>query len=390
MGSASAWKTAALAACSLLAALFLAEGIVRLAGLGQTFLTRGPLHEYDPLAGWRCKSGLDASYVRPGSFDVRIRCNGLGLRGGEVEQPKPAGRTRVAVLGDSFMWGYGVENEQVFARALTRHLPGSDSVNLAANGYSTVQSLVRLEDVGLALDPDVVIVGFFWNDLEDNFDDKGGGRPIAAVGEDGALRIENLPVRRRWKSGAKQWLRHRSRLFGFLDYAFKSIGEGAKHRFARAAEPDGPEPGGAPGPERVDPGLLVFSEREIYAPPISALDRAWEGLRLVLARIAAEQRARGGRTLVMYVPSRNAVTRDGFREQVGDDPELDWNRPAERLGGIATSLGVGYLDLNPVFRAAPEPMSLFLVGDGHWSAAGHELAARAASAALRADADPER
>ncbi len=380
-GSAAA-KNAALALCSVLFALVLAEGIVRAAGLGRTFLTRGPLHEYDPRAGWRCKSQLDANYVLPGSFDVRIRCNADGLRGDGIEQPKPVGRTRVAVLGDSFMWGYGVENDQVFAQALARELPDGDSVNLAANGYSTVQELIRLEDDGLRFTPDVVVVGFFWNDLEDNLDDKGGGRPVAAAGEDGRLRIENLPVRRRWKSGTKQWLRHHSRLFGFLDYAFKLIGETAKHRFARAPA------AGARDPERDDPSDMRFTERDLYAPPSPALDRAWQVLRLVLARIAEDARASGGRTLVMYVPSRNAMTPDGFRSLLGDDPELDWSRPAARLGEIARSLGVEYLDLNPVFRAQPDPMALFLVGDGHWSAAGHALAARAAAEAILAGAEP--
>ena len=369
------WKNLGLVLCSLLFAAALAEVVVRVAGLGRTFLTRGPLHEYDPRAGWRCKSHLDANYVQPGSFDVRIRCNADGLRGGVIEQPKPASRTRLAVLGDSFMWGFGVEDDEVFAQALVREIPDSDVVNLAANGYSTVQELVRLEDDGLRYQPDVLVLGFCWNDLEDNFDDKHGGRPVAALTGSGELRIENLPVRRPWKSGTKQWLRAHSRLFGFLEYAFKLIGESSK-RWLPSRPPDA---GG-------DPDLTgtSFSERDLYAPSTPELDHAWRVLRLLLARIADDQRANGGRTLVMYVPSRNAMTPRQFRELFGDDRELDWSRPADRLGEIARSLGVEYLDLNPVFRAAPDPESLYLVNNGHWSAAGHGLAARSAAELVRA------
>jgi lysophospholipase L1-like esterase len=366
------WKNLGLALCSLLLAVALAEAVVRAANLGRTFLTRGPLHEYDPRAGWRCKRNLDANFVLPGSFDVRIRCNGDGLRGGPIEQPKPPSRTRIAVLGDSFMWGFGVEDEEVFAQALVRELPDADVVNLAANGYSTVQELVRLTDDGLRFQPDVVVVGFSWNDLEDNFDDKRGGRPAARLTDGDELRIENLPVRRPWKSGTKQWLRQHSRLFGFLEYAFKLIGETSK-RWLPAPQPDehdGLQLGGA-----------AFGERDLYAPPTRELERAWQVVHLLLARVA--ERAGDARLLVMYVPSRNAVSRQRFRELFGDGPELDWSRPAERLGEIADSLGALYLDLNPAFRAVPDPETrLFLVNNGHWNAAGHAVAARAAAGRL--------
>lgn len=365
------WQNLGLALCGLLLATALAEGIVRAANLGRTFLTRGPLHEFDPRAGWRCKSGLDANFVQPGSFDVRIRCNADGLRGGQIEQPKPRSRTRLAVLGDSFMWGFGVEDDEVFAQALARQLPGSDAVNLAANGYSSVQEWVRFQDDGLRFDPDVVIVGFFVNDLDDNFDDKHGGRPVARLAPDGSLRIENLPVRTPWKSDTKQWFRQHSRLFGFLEYAFKLIGETGKRWAPHWSAP------------RDDPDAIPFRERDLYVPPTPELDHAWQVEGLVLARIVEAQRARGGRALLLYVPGRNATRRERFRELFGDDPGLDWDRPAKRLRGIADDLGADFLDLDPAFRAVPDPESLYLVNNGHWSAAGHALAARTAADFLR-------
>ena len=44
--------------------------------------------------------------------------------------------------------------ESTLAHQLETRIPGSQSVNLAANGYSTVQELVRLERQGLSYDPD--------------------------------------------------------------------------------------------------------------------------------------------------------------------------------------------------------------------------------------------
>jgi lysophospholipase L1-like esterase len=372
-------KNLALLICSLAFGLLLAEGIVRGAGLGRTFLTRGALHEYDARAGWKCKSNLDANYALPRSFDVRVRCNADGLRGEELPRPKPAERHRIAVLGDSFMWGYGVENDEVFAHVLSQQLPGSDSMNLAANGYSTVQSLVRLEDSHPSYEPDAVVLAFFWNDLEDNFDDKRGGRPVVGFTEGGAIRIDNLPVRRPWKSPSKQWFRHHSRLFGFLEYTTKLIGELTKSwRRAPRADRDA-----LPGD--FDPGAMEFTEWDVYAPPTPEIDRAWQALRELIRRIDAAS----GELLVVFVPSKKAMDPRQFRELFGEGPGLDWNRPATRLAEICRSLDIDFLDLNPVFREHEDPASLFLVNDGHWNAAGHALAARVAAERIAAGRDRE-
>ena len=55
---------------------------------------------------------------RPGTHEERgvtVRINRLGLRGPELELPKPAGRIRMMVTGDSSVFGFGVEEQDVFA-----------------------------------------------------------------------------------------------------------------------------------------------------------------------------------------------------------------------------------------------------------------------------------
>jgi lysophospholipase L1-like esterase len=243
-------KNLALIVVSLFAALLIGEGVVRIVGAGGTFLTRGRLHCFEPEAGWKCLPNLDAYYCLPGSFNVRVRCNSRGLRGKETEFIKPPGVRRIVVLGDSFMWGYGVENDEMFSSVLEKEITGSESINLGANGYSTVQELVRLETEGLRYDPDWTVLVFCWNDLEDNFDDKSGGRPVALVEEGENLRILNRPVRKPWKSPVKQWFRHHSRLFGVCEYATEMFKAKRKEkRLYREAK------------DRVQPAALASTER---------------------------------------------------------------------------------------------------------------------------------
>jgi lysophospholipase L1-like esterase len=375
-----------LALGGLLVALLLGELLVRAAGAGDATLSRGALHRYHPEIGWTCLPHLDARYVLPGNFDARVVCNGRGERGADVPLARTPGRARIAVLGDSFMWGFGVENGEMLSSRLAELLPGTEVVNLAANGYGTVQELVRFELDGAAYAPDWTLLAFTWNDLGDNFDDKDGGRPAVELGADGGVEIANRPVRRPWKTPSTQWLRHESRLFAFLDYARDSV----RHRlraWRRARWLERQPPGTTREAQRVDlrdAEAMEFSQRERYGPPSPEIDLAWETAGALIAQIDALARASGGRLLVIANAHYEIADRDAFTRRNGDDPQLDWDRPARRLAALCDALGVPFLDLNPVFRSDPAPLSLFFPSNGHWNPRGHALAAEAVAERLRA------
>ncbi len=376
-------------AVSLAAGLLIGEGVVRAAGLGNATLTRGSLHAFHAEAGWMGLPGCDTHYELPGVFDVRVLCNSAGLRDRERSLAKPAGSRRVAVLGDSFMWGYGVENGEMFSSRLEHLLADTEVLNFGANGYSTVQELVRLEADALAYAPDVAIVSFCSNDLGDNLDDKEGGRPAATLGDDGEVRIVNRPVRTAWKSGAKQWLRHNSRLFAAVEYETEAVR--LRHKMqarADASASDRPRPGEtrATDDEQAEPEFTLL---DLFGRPSSEIDRAWRVERELLAAIRDRMAKRGGRLLVVFVAMKEARSEQAFRKTVVapfERPDLtldvDRDRPGRRLAAICDELGVPFLDLNPVFRSHEQPDVLFLRRNAHWSAAGHALAAQAVARRL--------
>ncbi len=355
---------------------------MRLAGAGTATLARGSLHAYHPEVGWTCLPGLDTRYVLPGNFDARVVCNRHGQRNPEVSPAKLPGTTRILVLGDSFMWGYGVENEEVLSNRLPRLVPSSEVVNLAASGYSTVQQLIRFESEGLAYAPDWTLLAFSWNDLGDNFDDKDGGRPIVAVAPDGAFEIVNRPVRRAWKSPRTQWLRHHSRLVAFVDYARQHI-RNQLHvwRRERALRRHAAQ---SPRRDRRELRPMDFSPRELYGAPSPELELAWQAQQDLLRRIDLLTRQAGGRLLVVNVASAESMRPERFAREVGEGPDFDWDRPARRLAAICHELGVECLDLNPVFRRETDPDSQFFRSDVHWNPRGHEVAAIAVAKRIRA------
>lgn len=111
-------------------------------------------------------------FIITSQYRHKITSNSKGFRGTrEYAVPKPPGVFRVLALGDSVVNGYGVEDEQTFAALLEKklsvHRP-AEVVNLGVPGYSTAEQLIQLQQVGLELQPDLVVLGYFVNDHYEN------------------------------------------------------------------------------------------------------------------------------------------------------------------------------------------------------------------------------
>ena len=85
---------------------------------------------------------------------------------------KPANTIRVLSLGDSHTQGYEVRQDFTFSAVLERflnhHAKNAEVINAGVSGFSTAEELVFLENEGVKYSPDVVVLGFFANDFEDN------------------------------------------------------------------------------------------------------------------------------------------------------------------------------------------------------------------------------
>lgn len=114
--------------------------------------------------GWATYDSDIGYRLNPGFGDT----NAHGLRDHAVT-PK-AGRFRLLMLGDSVGY-YGDDVDDTYVGHVRRliqkaHPPGSvDVLNAGIRGYTNYQELLFLKKYGLALDPDLVGVGFVLNDL---------------------------------------------------------------------------------------------------------------------------------------------------------------------------------------------------------------------------------
>jgi lysophospholipase L1-like esterase len=165
-----------LALASTLAALAAAEIVARL-WLAPDLQWFQPVFRADPHVGYTLKPGNHGVVL-----GAHLRANAHGYRGAEVAAKEP-GLLRVALLGDSHAFGYGVEEDAAVAAVLastlarTRGAP-AEVLNFALPGYSARQALAVFEHKALPTAPDVVVLVLCDNDE----------RPDLWVDADGWLR----------------------------------------------------------------------------------------------------------------------------------------------------------------------------------------------------------
>jgi hypothetical protein len=225
----------------------------------------------DPRTGWRMVASREHY-----TYQHRVRVNALGLRGPEVE-PKRPGELRVLALGDSLTYGQGVADDETIPAQLERCLRERDParrswsvVNAGHRAYDTHQELELCEELLPLVEPDFVLLLWYWNDLmeRDTRRTFEALEPLGEVAFDTGNRVEGLDALL-WH--VKQTLR-RSALLMLVHDSLESA------------------TGGFPGAEVIDQGLLRQAKY---------LER--------LARLAS---ARGVRPLAAIVPDANLVALD--------------------------------------------------------------------------------
>jgi lysophospholipase L1-like esterase len=371
-------------------------------------------------------------------FDVHVVTNALGFRDARLPEPKPPGTVRVVALGDSFTQGYGVEERETYPRRLEGLLAARspdrriEVVNLGVPGTSPRDYVGHLRDPGLAYAPDLVLVGVMGNDVQDVWIQRRFGvrfaaevlrdvqrdltdaRPLwrrapamllpalypfvwtRAAGAFGTLRSpvgpgqaaasETVPPPRRAIVPEARW---RDVVLAMGDRFGRETETAAALAAlppARAAEIE-PVATGAVSLDSetgVDGylSLLALVEPRLLADAVllpTAYDAAWRETEGYLRTMARTARRAGSRIAIVYIPAihqvtdaaRPAMERAGF---VWDPRTLVDTTFPDRLRRFGAAEDVPVVDLLPAFRAARD-RDLYYVHDGHWTAAGHALAA---------------
>lgn len=318
-----------------------AEMIVRIAA-PQTLPSQEFLRDFvlkdmyvaDDEAGYRLAPGFSGT-IRRGDVTTTFSTNSLGLRASELG---PKHRPRILGFGDSFTWGWGVDQGEEWISVVGQEL-GVEAINCGVNGYGTENALALLRRVGAELAPDLVLVGFFANDYTDNLL---GATGIYTV-RDGYL-FDHLS--HDWFR--ESFLARESHLYRLLTTAW----EAARVRWL----------GGVPNtrPARQFTQAEFRKGAELSAQHLVAM-----------RDLSAELGAAFG---VVWLPADVYALQ---RKRPRDIP-LRW-----RLQARIANERIPSVDLLPVATRQIDPAALYLPGDGHFSAIGNAVAGRAVADWIR-------
>jgi hypothetical protein len=125
--------------------------------------------QYDARLGWRLEPGWKGQHKHH-DFAASYAINRRGFRADTPFPPATAGRKLALVVGDSFTFGLGVNDDQTYAHLLNAAGPaGFAFLNCSIPGFSTDQQSLLLEGLLAEFKPDQVLLAVYvGNDVFDN------------------------------------------------------------------------------------------------------------------------------------------------------------------------------------------------------------------------------
>lgn len=364
-----------LAACGTALAVVLLE-----VGVRWLHLLPDRFWEPDPVLGVRLIPGKSGWWTQEErEFVVPIQINSHGLRDVEHEYAKPAGVYRILILGDSFIEAMHVPLEDTVGRQLERELGQMgrrvEVVSAGVSGYGTAGAVLFFEREGVRYQPDLVLLAFYpGNDVGNNSEViEDTLRPVYAA--DGTL----LSIA---GAGAAQggtsagWL-SRSAAYRYVRRLVLTRQPALAEFLSRAgllrseAIRRPPQQAGIP---------VAYG---VYAETLSPdWESAWQRTEGLLARLQGAVRSAGAELVIVILTTRERIYPDTWEQILQRYPAMQSRRwvldaPQRRLLAWCAAAGVDCLSLEETFRRASQAGAgpLHFMHDGHWTAAGHRLAA---------------
>jgi hypothetical protein len=321
---------------SLVIVALFAEVTLRLFGPRPVEDEKNRYCRFDHELGW-----VPLENVTYAGKGVLVHQNQFGLRApDDIQLKNTSGRRRVLVLGDSYVWGFGATQEELFT---TRQVYRTDDelINAGVSGYGTDQEYLFYLREGQKFEVDEVVLAFtLLNDVANNLHSKQYSylKPYFTLNA-GQLVLHNDHVRNSILTRFGRTLRRKCRVYDLSNDGVHALINTFQRKHPLEAD-------------------VVVSEA----------DRKGIELTLVILKKLKEAvEARHAKLIVVFIPYEPRV-----------EQHLPGNHPfAPLLAEGLTKLGISYREPYPEFlKSAIAGVDPFKLGDTHFNAAGHALFAK--------------
>lgn len=120
---------------------------------------------YDRDLGWGFKPGAKGRSVTS-EFDVIYSINSKGIRDKEISFENPGNKFRIVALGESTVFGQGVNYGRRFTEVIEKAFKNVEVVNMGVWGFGMDQSFLQLQRDGFKYNPDLIVLFIIRDYLE--------------------------------------------------------------------------------------------------------------------------------------------------------------------------------------------------------------------------------
>ncbi|MGB2752738.1 MAG: SGNH/GDSL hydrolase family protein [Pyrinomonadaceae bacterium] len=371
----------------LLFGLLLVEIALRVAGYSSP-----EFYAADESRGYALIPGMKGMYSKEGRSFVVI--NGDGFRDVEHSIEKPPGTIRIAVIGDSYVEAFQVEQSESFTNFVRDEITKCggaggkqvEMLNFGVSGYSTAQELITIREKVWKYSPDIVMLVMTTNnDITDNspYFKK---LPIPYFTADGVLdegfrHDKVFLARNSAMSRLGIWLKNHIRTV----QAVGAISTSIKYKYQAwknkkpATEGQPAEPSAAATAPAADIGV----DNQIYRiPSDDNWKNAWSVTEAIILEMKREVADKGVKFVVVTASNGVQVLPDvshrtAYAKYIGVDDLL---YPDRRIAEFCTSKSIPVITLAPLLGDYSARENVFLhgfegnIGYGHWNQRGHKVA----------------
>jgi lysophospholipase L1-like esterase len=304
----------------------------------------------DSLSGRRLIPRTQVVRVEDDGSRMPISINGQGFRDVEIPAEKEPGETRILMLGDSITFGAQVRAEATYPKRTEAYLNADGRrgtircINGGVEGIGTKDEIDILREQGLAVKPDIVVVGFYLNDgmPPDRF--------AAGLADPGFLRRHSVLAQTIYRA------------YKYRQYAAGTMEEAMMYGWETVRPPDD---------WRANPRSLLAFARIAARDWGSAWDPdTWIGIEQQMRRLRTIADENGFHVVVAGFP----IAYQAYTDYIENEPQ-------RRMEALCRKYGFRFIDLLPLFRSRITEQRVFL-DYCHLTEEGHDIVGKALAGLL--------
>ena len=301
---------------------------------------------------WRMKDDVLPYVPKPcykgrmflkGQFDVCLTTNNKGFRGAkDVDIERPRNITRVVFLGDSFVFGWGVDDDKVFTYTLEERFNKEEDVeviNASVYGYDMDEYLVAFDRI-FKYDPNVIFLGFC---LENDFN--------FSISEKGSMSEELRAEREDTGSHIREIINNLHIITLIRDRLYITF----------------------PKIRNIMLSLGINNKRDIFLKSYpESLNKLLVKTESALDHMNKVSKENGIDFIVLLIPLKEQIY---CRQAISKFQDYDIDKPNEVLTDILKRNSIQYIDLTSDLLTQSRLVKerLYFDTDPHWTEYGHEI-----------------